>query len=70
MSAIASWLRSVGQSVRPSPESEGTDTSERVRSSLYHCSNCDTIYVAVEKKTCATCGTAVETVRSTLSETQ
>lgn len=32
---------------------------------LYNCSSCDQIYVATDKQTCSTCGTAVERVEQT-----
>ncbi|MUV85181.1 hypothetical protein GJ631_00935 [Natronomonas sp. CBA1123] len=32
---------------------------------LYSCSSCDQIYVATDKHTCSTCGTAVERVERT-----
>lgn len=34
---------------------------------LFECSTCDTVYVAVEKSTCSTCGTDVREVSATLS---
>lgn len=38
------------------------------QSSLYACRSCDSVYIATEKQTCQSCGTAVEQVPATLDE--
>ncbi|WP_178917874.1 hypothetical protein [Natronomonas gomsonensis] len=48
------------------PEDPATDDSAAAQSPhLYNCSSCDRIYVATDKRTCATCNTAVDRVEQT-----
>jgi hypothetical protein len=48
------------------PEDPATDDTEAAQSPhLYNCSSCDRIYVATDKHTCSTCGTAVDRIRQT-----
>lgn len=42
------------------------ETTTRPPSTLYHCPDCDTVYVASDKQTCGTCGTDVTNVESTV----
>jgi rRNA maturation endonuclease Nob1 len=65
VSPISKLLRAVGvtaESARTDTQPEQSDTP---KPSLYECPACTTVYVAVEKETCSTCGTTVEQVGST-----
>ncbi len=43
------------------------DQPETAKSHLYHCSTCDNVYIAPDKKICSQCNTPVERVPSALS---
>ena len=51
---------------REEAEAQADEADDRQRSDLFHCSSCDTVYVATGKRTCSKCEGAVEQVRSTL----
>ena len=51
---------------REAAEERSTQADEQSQSDLFHCSSCDTVYVATGKRTCSKCETDVEQVRSTL----
>lgn len=40
------------------------------RAALFQCPDCESVYVAVDKRTCITCEAAVEEIPSTRSRTQ
>lgn len=75
MRTIAEWAGSVGQRLRGAEDREKTrsdrETTRRgeSRSSLFHCPDCETVYIAVGKTTCLTCETTVVKIPSTPAET-
>jgi len=48
-------------------ETESAPDDDR-QPSLYACQSCDSVYIATEKQTCQSCGTAVEQVPATLDQ--
>lgn len=49
------------------PGHAGSESRPVPDTNLYECETCDTVYVAVEKSDCSTCGEPVEQVSATLS---
>ena len=75
MGTITRWVESVERRVRGTESREkrqnDVDTASRDEppSSLFHCPECKTVYIATDKNTCSTCDETVEQVPSELSET-
>lgn len=58
------WLRdvlSIGGSGRPDPPDPGP---EREPAGLYECTNCETTYIGVDKRSCPRCDGPVEEIPS------
>lgn len=70
MNALVEWLQSMAGTDARTPDGPGSQSgSEPEReSSLFHCQECGTVYVAYEKATCRSCGTPVEEVAANLHE--
>lgn len=68
MNSIAKWAVSVRRKFqRLEDEGEPIDdpvtTQQYVsRSSLFHCPDCETVYIAIDKGSCSTCETTVNRV--------
>ena len=59
------------QSGRETDLLEGDDAGEaEPRSSLFQCSECDVVYIALEKDKCSSCREEVTEVSPTLTRTQ
>lgn len=50
-------------------DDEDPSSPDEPQPALFQCPDCESVYVAVDKRTCTTCETAVEQVPSTLSRT-
>jgi hypothetical protein len=61
-------LRAVGVTDEPDRTDTPAEQSDAPEPSLYECPACTTVYVAVEKDTCSTCGTSVEQVASAAAD--
>lgn len=69
MRSVLGWVRSLAGSGTEDRAADGDSpvpTAGRAEPSLFYCESCDTVYVATEKSTCASCDAAVETVPSDL----
>jgi uncharacterized paraquat-inducible protein A len=70
-SLVAAFPRTGVHEHSDGDDSETEDTTpsdasgERVTSGLYHCSTCETVYIAAEKRECSQCRKPVERVRKT-----
>lgn len=72
--SVVEWVNSVGRRLRNPENREGTMSitgthQNASRTSLFHCPDCETVYIATDKTTCSTCDTTVDRVPSTLVET-
>lgn len=45
----------------------GASRDEQPSSGLFRCDSCEAVYIAQNKETCSTCGTAVSQIRATPS---
>lgn len=74
MKSIIEWADSIGERLRGTEDREKRMTDPAVTqrdksSSLFHCPDCKTVYIATDKDTCSACDAAVDQVPSTLAET-
>lgn len=73
MLSITQWAGSFGRRFLGTGDGAddvaGPAATDEPRSSLFHCPDCAAVYIATDKRTCATCDTAVDQIPSTLTET-
>lgn len=51
-------------------DGENSSPPEGPQAALFQCPDCESVYVAIDKRTCTPCETTVEQVPSTLSRTE
>lgn len=70
MSVIEALVQSLPGRDRESEDGSGVESEPGAAggsdSALFHCLQCDTVYVAMTKEVCSDCGTDVSRVPSTL----
>jgi hypothetical protein len=74
MKSVGRVVKSVTR-MRPFADSPDTEAESETEpqpnddreSSLFACQECNSVYVALEKQTCSSCGTAVEEIPATLN---
>jgi Mg-chelatase subunit ChlI len=70
MTSVSNMVRSIAQLLPSGPAVPTNETdaepSDAHQSSLSACPRCDSVYIAAEKRTCASCGTDVEQGPATL----
>jgi hypothetical protein len=66
MNVISKWIRA-GSRLAARPSGGPEPGSEDVRTALFHCPSCETVYIAEDKDVCGGCDHPVEQVPATLT---
>lgn len=67
LNAFVARLQSLWSATRAATDGLELGESEDPRPGLFHCPTCGVVYIAVDKETCSSCETTVESVPSTLT---
>lgn len=66
--AFVEWVRSIRERTQTTDSDPVESPTQREQTMLYHCPECGTVYVAIDKASCSRCLTEVEQVSPTLEE--